>query len=136
MGRSSCGHAQSAALPDSPVGARRAIVVDNKQDSRLSPGSALSAGITLGACTAVTAAAEREAALPAVTSCTRVSLTGIFHDPQDMERFRPMRTRQPWREAAWVAASKSIKGVEWKRRQPSVRPIRWYSVCDPTACLR
>jgi hypothetical protein len=47
-----------------------AIVIDNKQDSRLSPGSALSAGITLGACTAVTTAAEREAALPAVTSCT------------------------------------------------------------------
>ena len=58
------GHARSAALPDSPIGARRAIVIDNKQDSRLSPGSALPAGITLGACTAVSAAADLEAALP------------------------------------------------------------------------
>jgi hypothetical protein len=24
-----------------------------------------------------------------------------------------MRPRQPWREAAWVAASKSINDVEW-----------------------
>lgn len=31
-----------------------------------------------------------------------------------MERFRRMRPRQPRREAAWVAASKSIKGVKWQ----------------------